>query len=395
MVTGATPSGRQLTALFAVSAVLLAFQVWTTRLIAIQHWHHLAPLVIAVALLGFGGGGVLVALNTHRVIARPRRWLLPAAGAIGLAVPAGAIVSTRVPLNMLALPWEFGQSAYLALYALCFLPAFLSGAVFVSACFVLWPVRAGHIYGVDLLGGACGALAVLPLVDALGIHGALAVLTLLPLGAASLLVRRAMAGIGVAIIAALAVLGGQYLLDIEPAEYKSQALRQAEHGSRIILQADGLSRRFTVVASPGMHAAPGLSLRSTARAPRQWQLFTDGENPVPLILPPQPPVPLPYAWLFPTVTPWICSGGSRHNNRPPYLPATWILCTARRAAIWPRPGIPTTSSGCRSARRKPVSPLLRRTTCSPGKGWAAPSDIWPPAARYRWTCSCTAYPATH
>jgi len=37
-----------------------------------------------------------------------------------------------------------------------------------------------------------------------------------------------------------------------------------------------------------MHAAPGLSLGSSASAPRQWQWFTDGDSPVPLLLPPLP-----------------------------------------------------------------------------------------------------------
>ena len=96
------PTARELAALFILSAVLLAQQVWLTRMIALQHWHHLAPLVIAIALLGFGAAGVFVSLRARHMA--HRRWLAASAVLTGLSAALGVALAARIPLNMLALP---------------------------------------------------------------------------------------------------------------------------------------------------------------------------------------------------------------------------------------------------------------------------------------------------
>ncbi|NHN36248.1 hypothetical protein G8764_02955 [Pseudomaricurvus alcaniphilus] len=285
------PRKLELLALGLLSATLLAYQLWLTRVIAIQHWHHLAALVIALALLGFGVAGVLLSLYSDNARRRYRIWLHHSALATAVALAAGIALASRLPLNMLALPWQWQQVAWLLLYAVCLVPVFFCGALFVTVCFVRWPRQAGRIYAVDLLAAAAGALLILPLIDWLGLRPSLGLLLLLPLLAALLLGaghfsgRRRLASIlaGVLAVALVAT------VPIAPAQYKAQAQRLLERDSRVLLQRDGLSQQYVVLDTPALHDAPGLSLSSSYQAPRQWQLLSNGDNPVPLLLAPLPP----------------------------------------------------------------------------------------------------------
>jgi hypothetical protein len=53
--------GRLLAAVALISLAALALQVLQMRIFAFALWHHLAFLVISIAILGFGAAGALVA----------------------------------------------------------------------------------------------------------------------------------------------------------------------------------------------------------------------------------------------------------------------------------------------------------------------------------------------
>ena len=53
---------RRETALFLVSAAVLADEVVLVRAFSIGLWHHFAYMVISIALLGFGASGALLAV---------------------------------------------------------------------------------------------------------------------------------------------------------------------------------------------------------------------------------------------------------------------------------------------------------------------------------------------
>ena len=51
---------------FFVSACVVAYQVFLARLLALVQWHHLAFMVISIAMLGFGAAGALLAARELR-----------------------------------------------------------------------------------------------------------------------------------------------------------------------------------------------------------------------------------------------------------------------------------------------------------------------------------------
>ena len=56
------PGALQLLALAGVSAAVLAFEVLLLRQFEFSHWHHFAGFAIALALLGLGAAGTVLAL---------------------------------------------------------------------------------------------------------------------------------------------------------------------------------------------------------------------------------------------------------------------------------------------------------------------------------------------
>ena len=53
-------------ALFIVSAAVLALQILQTRIFSFTLWHHLAYMVITVALMGMSASGTYLAMRTKK-----------------------------------------------------------------------------------------------------------------------------------------------------------------------------------------------------------------------------------------------------------------------------------------------------------------------------------------
>ena len=79
-VRGDREQRRHLAAIFLVSLAGLLLEVGYTRIVSYKLWYYYTYLVIGLALLGIGSGGVFVAVftpvrrwATDRIIARARR----------------------------------------------------------------------------------------------------------------------------------------------------------------------------------------------------------------------------------------------------------------------------------------------------------------------------------
>ncbi len=282
--------GRILPALALLTAAVLGYEVLLPRIIAVQHWHHLTEVVIAVALLGLSGAPVLVAVFA-RSARRHVGWLLPAAAlATAAAIPLSLVWAQALPLNMLALPWYWQQAGYLLLYGLCYVLPFFCGGLFIALVLMRWSATIGACYAADLLGSAAGALLVLLWLDAgwsfVSLESALLLCCALALAA---FVAAAGAGRMSLSIAALASLGLVWLwhdgwLAVIPSDFKPLSVQLGERDARVLEQRDSSQSRLTRVSTGAQHLAPGISLASALEAPLQQQLFVDGESAFPLLL---------------------------------------------------------------------------------------------------------------
>ena len=149
---------------FFVSFALLALEVFNTRLFSILLWRTSAFIVLSVALLGLGAGGLVVYLLPERLKARGSLVLTPSLlPLLGLSFPVAFIATQLVAMAIKSPSIEF--LGYFALSAVSLLP-FLLGGMILSEIFSCAPARISRLYFLDLLGAALGAALLLPLLTA-------------------------------------------------------------------------------------------------------------------------------------------------------------------------------------------------------------------------------------
>src|SRR5215831_18117588 len=151
------------TAVFLITFSILIFQIAQTRILSVITWYHLAFFAISVAMLGMTVGAVWLYLWRERLQRSSLAVILSNfALATAVAMPASVVVQfclvTPVSLSLTTIvSWSF------LLIAMA-VPYVFSGVV-VSLALTGSPFPTGLVYGVDLLGGALGCVAVIGLLN--------------------------------------------------------------------------------------------------------------------------------------------------------------------------------------------------------------------------------------
>ena len=159
--TGQTFTGRTGALVFLLSAAVLAYEVSLMRMLLVTGWHHFAFLVISVALLGFGGSGVVLYLFRKRIVPHGQRWLFGLTLAAALAMPICAAAVQYIPIASRFLPALLAQqiAGWLGYWLILLIP-FLLGAAAIGLALMLAGARVPKIYACNLTGSAFGAVAV-------------------------------------------------------------------------------------------------------------------------------------------------------------------------------------------------------------------------------------------
>ena len=272
-----------------LSGGVLGYEILLARLLAIVHWHHFAYMIIAVALLGFGAAGSLVAVLQRPLLKRFRWTFGIAALGFGAGAPLAFALAQSLPFNALEIAWDRAQPAWLfALYLVLSAP-FLSAALALALAFRANAARAGALYRMDLIGAGLGAFGMVLLLDALSLADALRVVGVLGAvsGGVVLLWGRARplarGGALLAVAAGLALPAAlpDHWLRPHPSPYKGLSLALTAPDARIVAERHGPLGWLAAVESPTVpfRHAPGLSLMAPVGPPAQIGLFTDGGAP--------------------------------------------------------------------------------------------------------------------
>ncbi|TNE83973.1 MAG: hypothetical protein EP330_30870 [Deltaproteobacteria bacterium] len=224
-------------AMFAVSFSLVLFELLLTRLFAVVIFAQFAHLALALALLGISVGAVLQHVRPSLV---PEQGLERRLGMLlllqGITTLIAVVCTVEFPVTTqfetppvtyqerssiaanLIDPFWFG-----ALLPILAVPFTIAGLAFAGT-FQRRKVWIGRLYGADLLGGAVGAVAFLPLLTLLAGPDTVFVILAVTCGAAFALLRdggddnwtRAAGGLGaVALLASLVGLGGNEVLRVK------------------------------------------------------------------------------------------------------------------------------------------------------------------------------------
>jgi hypothetical protein len=198
-----------------VAFSVLASQIVLSRLFAGTLTYYFAFMLISLAMLGLGSGGLLVQLaSSYFSIERLGVQAFGFSLAMGLSGIAGTLAMLAI-YPRLGVTREFfvlGSTFW------CFFPLFLCGGVVVALVLCHARERFHRVYAVDLVAASLGCLVAIWLLNALTpVEAMLTVVAILPLAAGALFAlaagRKKLATAGFA-VTLLALLSGQLLTDI-------------------------------------------------------------------------------------------------------------------------------------------------------------------------------------
>jgi hypothetical protein len=170
--------------IFLISTGILALQILQTRIFSFTLWHHLAYMVITIALMGMAASGTWLSIR-KKPYKKPYLFLSVCSIAFSVTTILSLAVATRIPLDtyMADKATQFG---YIFLYyMILILPYFFAGAT-ISYIFKLIKEKINVYYLSNLAGSALGGVAIIPVMEKLGGEGAIFVVAFAGLVAAFL-----------------------------------------------------------------------------------------------------------------------------------------------------------------------------------------------------------------
>jgi hypothetical protein len=160
--TPADPAPRYYLEIFLVSFSGLLLEISYTRIISFKLFYYFVYLVLGLALLGLGAGGVIVAIS-ERLRRATTEAILMYSLLVGAAMMAiGYLIVALAPINTLAM-WKYGwttvtNGGILLLLCLVLFVSFVPAGIALSTLFGRRPEGIGRLYFADLAGAAlaCG-----------------------------------------------------------------------------------------------------------------------------------------------------------------------------------------------------------------------------------------------
>jgi spermidine synthase len=263
---------------FMTSFSILAYEIVFTRIFAWSQWVNLSPLIITMALLGFGAAGSLISLFEDWIEKREEKVFSAGLVLFPLFLAAGFIIPSHLTFNPYELDLEPAQIGILMLYFLFMAMAFFLGAVVICLSYMGQDVRQMVFY--NLTGSGVGALVSALLsfyVHPVWIMAGIGVAACLP--ALVLMVRSGTAGrrLGAGAAAILVMAGLWQVMTLPRAwtvsQYKSISMALALPEARMVYEAFSPLGIVQVVEAKGLRSTAGLSLVSPFQVPVQKGIF--------------------------------------------------------------------------------------------------------------------------
>lgn len=163
--------------IFLISVGILALQILQTRMFSFTLWHHLAYMVITVALMGMAAAGTWLSIRKKKPVS-PYRFLAFCSAGFALSAIISLAIASRIPLDTF-MEDKILQLSYIFLYYLLLVFPYFFAGVAISFVFTLISKRINLYYMANLVGSAIGGVAVLPLMERADAQGAVFVVSFL------------------------------------------------------------------------------------------------------------------------------------------------------------------------------------------------------------------------
>ncbi len=264
-----------------LSASIIAFQLTLMYLLSIIQWNHFAYMVISVALLGFGASGTLLALARnwfirHIKIALPVLMMLTAVSMSLIMIISNTVFGS---FDSYLLFVDRSQVLGLVITYFAFFVPFLFGAIAIGLVYIHYVKKIGGLYFADLIGSGIGGLLTLVLFWSFSPTQLPAVISTLPLLAGILLIPAGLKMKFTPLI--LAGLLMPIILFINPprlpmSEYKGLSGALNLPDAEIVAERSSPYGQLSIVRSPALRYAPGLSLTFQGTVPVRDVIFNNG-----------------------------------------------------------------------------------------------------------------------
>jgi len=285
---------HQLLALGLTAAAVIASEILLTRIFSFITWHHYTPLVIGIALLGFGCAGSWLSVRGRADDMDESAFgvqLAKEALGFAIALPVSLLLVSRVPFNPSRIFAGPGALVWLAVEIVLVVVPFVAAGLFICRLLARYRATAGRVYGVDLAASAIGVLIGLGLLRLTSAEVAVALVALLVAVAAYVVseeraLRRAaiLTGIALGLVAFAALL--LPIRIFHPPPSKEMAIFDRDPSRRAILTWSrwhpiariDVTEELTGPA-PDFGGELATSARPAANSERYRYLFQDGTAP--------------------------------------------------------------------------------------------------------------------
>lgn len=272
----------------------IALQIAIARIFAVGSWTHFGSLVISLAMLGFGLGSVILAVEAEWFV---QRWKVIAGSAISFSAPAIAgstLVAQTVPFNAIFIVSDPHQEWLLAYNFVLYLVPSVLIALFLGVLFLARKEDFGKLYCADMIGAGCAGLLALgsmywvppehAVIVPMAMAGSAAVLFIASIGR----IAASFAAAGLFGCAVVLHLFGPPLLrvpDLAVSDYKGISYARRFPDARRVYRNISPYGDLQIYSSSYLHFAPGLSDNAAfnmQEIPRNAYLgmYIDGDGPV-------------------------------------------------------------------------------------------------------------------
>lgn len=163
---------RHTVAIFLVSLAGLLLEVGYTRVISYKLWYYYTYLVLGLALLGIGSGGIFVVIWPRIRHAATDRVVAVCSMVAAVLITAGYFAVARLPIDTIEI-WDYGTGAswksLAKLAFICFVlfASFVPLGIIVSTILGRGGERVGRLYFADLIGAGLGCALAIPIITRL------------------------------------------------------------------------------------------------------------------------------------------------------------------------------------------------------------------------------------
>lgn len=213
--------------LFLVTSSVMGIQLLEMRLLSFMLWHHLAYMIISIALLGLGAGGAIVASRSKNILPNWLTWTSVSLVLGSVATVVALAILSRLELDTFQLTPS--RLAILITHYLLLSITYICAGIAVALIFTKRIADIGRIYFIDLLGAGTGAILTYFIIEPIGAPRALVLMSSIMALAGTLFTYYAgrkwlfVTSGAITCILALSIMYTDHILDIQAAGTKALA----------------------------------------------------------------------------------------------------------------------------------------------------------------------------